>query len=128
MACGRGARQNISRHRAQTCQSRFAHPPTPCWLLCVPRSAGSFHAATSCRYFYIPARKEHRGIGGLFFDDLEAEGAPYDVQAYVQVGTRAMGSPLPCAGTCALQPGKLAANAAHYKLSITLKAVQSCML
>lgn len=36
------------------------------------------------RYFYIPARKEHRGIGGLFFDDLEAEGAAYDVQAYVQ--------------------------------------------
>jgi coproporphyrinogen III oxidase len=22
-------------------------------------------------YFYIPARKEHRGVGGLFFDDLE---------------------------------------------------------
>lgn len=79
----------------------------PCWLLCVPPSHGSFHAATSCRYFYIPARKEHRGIGGLFFDDLEAEGAAYDVQAYVQVGSCAMGTtPLPCAGTCALQPGK----------------------
>lgn len=24
------------------------------------------------KYFYIPARKEHRGIGGLFFDDLPA--------------------------------------------------------
>jgi hypothetical protein len=26
-----------------------------------------------CSYFYIPARKEHRGIGGLFFDDLSSE-------------------------------------------------------
>lgn len=23
------------------------------------------------KYFYIPARKEHRGTGGIFFDDLE---------------------------------------------------------
>ena len=33
------------------------------------------------RYFYIPARKEHRGVGGLFFDDVEASAAAgYDVE------------------------------------------------
>ena len=26
-------------------------------------------------YFYIPARKEHRGVGGVFFDDLENDAA-----------------------------------------------------
>lgn len=37
------------------------------------------------RYFYIPARKEHRGVGGLFFDDLEAgPAAGYDVAQFVR--------------------------------------------
>jgi hypothetical protein len=67
-------------------------------MVCIPHSICICTCTCTCncipalncphcirRYFYIPARKEHRGIGGLFFDDLEAEGAPYDVQAYVQV-------------------------------------------
>ncbi|PSC76177.1 coproporphyrinogen III oxidase [Micractinium conductrix] len=37
------------------------------------------------RYFYIPARKEHRGVGGLFFDDVEASAAAgYDVEQFVR--------------------------------------------
>ncbi|DBB05047.1 TPA: hypothetical protein ACH3X3_010315 [Trebouxia sp. C0006] len=35
-------------------------------------------------YFYIPARQEHRGIGGIFFDDLEATDAPFDVSQFVK--------------------------------------------
>jgi coproporphyrinogen III oxidase len=36
------------------------------------------------RYFYIPCRKEHRGVGGLFFDDLDAAVEQYDVEAFVR--------------------------------------------
>ena len=39
-------------------------------------SAYSTYKAWCDDYFYIPARKEHRGIGGLFFDDLDEDSNP----------------------------------------------------
>ncbi|CAG9461334.1 unnamed protein product [Pedinophyceae sp. YPF-701] len=35
------------------------------------------------KYFYIPARKEHRGVGGIFFDDL-ASSADLDAAAFTR--------------------------------------------
>jgi len=49
-------------------------------------------------YFYIPARKEHRGVGGLFFDDLSEspDGDPAAAEAFVRhVGTALLGAWLP---------------------------------
>lgn len=34
-------------------------------------------------YFYLPARGEHRGVGGIFFDDLASEWAPPFARALI---------------------------------------------
>lgn len=44
-------------------------------------------------YFYLPARGEHRGIGGLFFDDLDPATESYDVEGFVnEVGSSIVAS------------------------------------
>ena len=48
------------------------------------------------RYFYIPARQEHRGVGGIFFDDLSSAEVGYDVEAFTRdVGEGILPSWLP---------------------------------
>lgn len=66
----------------QRCRRTWANATTPCNT---PRDRLPFsHPAP--RYFYITARKEHRGIGGLFFDDLSASDSDgkWDVAAFVK--------------------------------------------
>lgn len=50
------------------------------------------------RYFYIPCRKEHRGTGGIFFDDLAVQSSGFDaVQFTKDVGDNILPSWLPTA-------------------------------
>jgi hypothetical protein len=44
----------------------------------------------NCRYFYIPARKEHRGIGGIFYDDMSTDEAGFDVLSFTRDVGRGM--------------------------------------
>jgi len=49
-------------------------------------SAGTYAEmkATCDMYFYLPARGEHRGVGGIFFDDLKADWAPGFAEAMIE--------------------------------------------
>ena len=47
--------------------------------LCARHGPSSVYAdmkATCDEYFFLPCRGEHRGVGGIFFDDLSEEWAP----------------------------------------------------
>ena len=62
--------------RARTALTRGPSPSPP------PAQLYPKYKAWCDRYFYIPCRKEHRGVGGIFFDDLEQEeGSGVDAEA-----------------------------------------------
>ena len=52
-------------HWADLCDAHQA-PQQP------PRALYKLYKRSCDSYFYLPARKEHRGIGGVFFDDVKA--------------------------------------------------------
>jgi coproporphyrinogen III oxidase len=51
------------------------------WKALCDRFSPTLYAESSSQcdaYFYIPCRKEHRGTGGIFFDDIPTGGGDFD--------------------------------------------------
>lgn len=66
--------------------------------LCAAHAAPSTYASTkaSCDdYFYLPARAEHRGVGGVFFDDETSPWAPALCEALMRAALDAAGPYMP---------------------------------
>lgn len=48
-----------------------------------------YHGLWFSRYFYLPARAEHRGVGGLFFDDMPSSSQSSSVSSSGEPSTSA---------------------------------------
>lgn len=64
---------------------------------CAPFGADLYprYKAAADRYFYLPHRQEPRGIGGLFFDDLNADGFEQTFAFIQSVGDHFLSAYLP---------------------------------